>query len=331
MLNIVSKKGKFINKRFLFILIISSGIVPFMLVNLCASNTNNSVPVQKQQEVNATQPKEPPIIIWFHNGVTDTTEALNTALSSGMISHVIVKYMHRADADWRKKKSVIEAIEIVKKSPAKLIWSRNLWPYRNQKDIQIEDFFDPNYYIREIQSIRSEAREMGADSIALDIEAYADSIMKQYLTGMYKINAVQRDELRGVVKEVVQAVGQVEFLYPGGHLRSAQGFNILARLGKNRIAEATFYSDEERLKRVKFEYEIFGAYLNVVRENKRHSHLPYHLVPEIFEKSERWSGKKGLFLYPKEHKALEIAKELLAYSKSLPLKKNDPNDINLNK
>jgi len=27
-------------------------------------------------------------------------------------------------------------------------------------------------------------------------------------------------------------------------------------------------------------------------------------------------------LYPREHKALEVAKELLAYSKSLPVKKN---------
>lgn len=319
---------KFINRRFLFTFIITSGVVLFMLTNFCASNTTSKESVQKNNETNSPQPKEKPIIIWFHNGVTDKTEALSTALSSGMITHVIIKYWHRAEVDWRKKKSVVKAIEIVKKSPAKLIWSRNLWPYWNQKDIRLEDFFNSNYYIREIRSIRSEAKQMGADFIALDVEAYGDSIMKRYLVGRNRLTAAQRDELRDVVEEVVQAVGQVEFLYPGEHVRSKQPWNILCHLGKNRIAESTFYSDEERLKKVKSEYEIFGAYLNVVREHKKRPDLHYYLVPEIFEKSHRWSDKKGLFLYPKEKSALIVAKELLSYSESLPNMRSDKKQIN---
>ncbi len=310
--------SKVINRRLLFIFIMASGILLLILIYSCSSSTDDQVPISEIHDTNTPQPKEAPIIIWFHNGATDTPEAVKVALSSGLITHVIIKYYHRADFDWQKKPSVLEAIEIVKKSPAKLIWSRNLWPNWNQKDIRIEDFFEPNYYIREIQSVRSEAKQMGADFIALDIEAYADSIMKRYLRGRNKLTATQRDELRSVIEEVVQAVGQVEFLYPGEHIRAKQPWNILSRLGKNRIAESTYYSNEDRLKKVKSEYEIFGAYLNIVREHKKYSHLNYYLVPEIFEKSHRWSDKKGLFLYPKERLALIVAKELLAYSKTLP-------------
>ncbi len=319
MLNIVNEMvSKINNRRVLSVSIAITGIFLLILTNFCGSNTEDKVTVSNIHDTNAPQPKDKPIIIWFHNGVTDPIEALNTALSSGMITHVMIKYMHRADADWKKKESVVQAIEIVKKSPAKLIWSRNLWPYRNQKDIQLKDFFDPNYYIREIQSVRSEAKQMGADFIALDLEAYADSIMKHYLIGRNRLSSKQRDELRIVVEKVVQTVGQVDFVYPGGFVRSKHPWNILGRLGENRIAESTYYSDEERLKNVKFEYEIFGAYLNIVHENKKHPNLPFHLVPEIFEKSYRWSDKKGLFLYPKEGSALIVAKELLAYAKSLP-------------
>lgn len=310
--------NKVINRRLLFIFIMASGILLLILIHSCSSSTDDQVPISEIHDTNTPQPKEAPIIIWFHNGLTDTTEALSTALSSGLVNYVMIYCRHRVEVDWQEEPSVLEAIEIVKKSPAKLIWSRALWPYWDQTDIRLEDFFDPNYYIREIQSVRSEAKQMGADFIALDVEAYADSIMKRYLRGRNRLTATQRDELRSMTEEVVQTVGQVEFLYPGEHIRAKQPWNILSRLGKNRIAESTYYSNEDRLKKVKSEYEIFGAYLNIVRTNKRRPHLYFYLVPEIFEKSHRWSDKKGLFLYPKEGSALIVAKELLAYSKTLP-------------
>lgn len=309
--------NKLASRKVLLTAVATIGIVLLILTSFCSNNMDVQGSAEKTNDANEPQSKDKPIIIWFHNGATDPPEALSTALSSGLITHVMIKYLHRTEADWKKNKSVIQAIEIAKKSPAKLIWSRNLWPYRKQENIQIESFFDPNYYLQEIQSVRSEAKQIGADFIALDVEAYAYSIMKRYLQGRNKLTFLQRDQLRDTIEKVVQKAGQVDFVYPGGFVRSAHPYNILCRLGKNRISEDTYYADETRLRKVVYQYEIFGAYLNTVRENKVNPHLPYYLVPEIFEKSYLWSDKKGLFLYPKERSAFVVAKELLAYSENL--------------
>ena len=70
---------------------------------------------------------------------------------------------------------------------------------------------------------------------------------------------------------------------------------------------------------MKFPYEIFGVYLNTIRKNEKNLKKPFYLVPAVFEKSHRWSSKKGVFLYPREKKALAVAKALKAYSDSLPV------------
>lgn len=277
---------------------------------------------QGDDSVKEPKKKDPPVIIWFHNGVCDSPEALKVALSSGLVTHVMIKYMHRADANWKTNPKVRQAIDIVKNSNAELIWSRNLWPYYNNKGVTENVIFDPDYYIHEIQQLRSEAEIMGAKYVALDIEAYGRSPLKKYLKGEDITTAKQKDKLKALIEQVITTTSKVDFVYPAGSNRKGHPLNAIAGVAENRICEHTYYDNEKRLRGVKYPYEIFGAYINTTKKNKTHPHNPYYLAAEIFEQSDRWFDRKGLFLYPREKKALEVAKELLAYSKSLPLKKD---------
>ena len=258
--------------------------------------------------------KKTPIIIWFHNAGADSIEALKAALASEIPNHVMIYARHRECFDWEAMPNVLEAIQIVKDSPAKLIWSRCLWPYWDQSNIKPEDFFNPGYYVREIDLLQLEAEQIGADHFAFDTEPYGDSIMKRYLQGT-DLTADEWDRLQDTMAIVTRIMGQVDYVYPCGHLRPMQGWNVLAALGEKGISENTYYDNEDILNRIWYEYDIFGAYLNLVKERPGYPTKPYYLVPTLFQMSHRWVDKKGLFLYPRERSALEVAKELLAYSK----------------
>lgn len=230
------------------------------------------------------------------------------------------KYIHPADADWQRKKAVIEAIKIVKKSKAKLIWCQNLWPYYNVQNARPKDLFDPYYYIREIKNLRRGVNKIGADFCALDTEPYAYAPVKRYFKGINRIKLTKQqwNRVRLCVEKTIQAVGKVDFVMPAAYWKKDRPYNILAELGNMRIAEDTFWSNEEMLRRITYPYEIFGAYVNTVRLDENHPKLWHYLVPEIFEKPQRWSDKRGLFLYPKGKNSLAAARELVAYAESLP-------------
>ena len=171
----ITKKSEI---HILLAVIITSVLVTAAIVSNCQGDDSAEEPNQPPKK-HASKDREPPVIIWFHNGVYDSTEALKTTLSSGLVTHVMIKYMHRADASWRKKIAVRQAIEITKKSNAELIWCRNLWPYYNNKGVTEDTIFDPNYYINEIQQLRSEAKTMGAQYTAFDMEAYGYSPLQK--------------------------------------------------------------------------------------------------------------------------------------------------------
>jgi len=301
------------------------GIFLLVVCTICFANSDGQTQRVDNNETPPYEKRQQPIIIWFYTAAADKPEVLKIVLSSGLVNHVMVKYMHPADADWRKKKEVVEAIEMVKESEAKLIWCRNAWPYYNVQDAQLSDFFDPNYYIRQITNLQREAVQIGADYVALDTESYAYAPVGRYLKGRDRIllNKHQWKELEEAISTAVEKAGKVDFILPAGSVNKTKPDGVLARLGKMRIAEDTYWSNEERQKRITYPYEIFGAYLNTVREDENRPGYWHFLVPEIFEKSELWSKKQGLFLYPKERRAMEVARELLAYSRTLPVA--DPN------
>jgi len=264
--------------------------------------------------------RDKPIIIWFHGVNYNSFESLKYVLSSGMVTHVMVLYMHRADANWKTSDETLQAIKMVKDSKAKLIWCRDLWPYYKNEGIKLSDFFDPNYYVREITYLRAEGKQIGADFVAIDTEPYGYSPMKRYLKSDTLPNTQQRELLRQVIAGVVKRVGKVDFVLPAGTRDLNHPYNILSAVGENRICEGTYYFNYHRLRTINYPYEIFGAYVNTVRENAEHRELPFFLVSDVFEHSELWAGKKGLFLYSDRQGSLKAAMALWYYSKTSPFK-----------
>jgi len=309
---------KFIRVLALLMVMLAGGIVSFVLISACSGDDDTRSPAKTGQEKVAGGPKEEPIIIWHWGSYYDDLEPLKLALSTGLVNHVTIGTIHRKDKDFRKDLKVLKAIKIVKDSGVKLIWLRWLWPAYDVKESRAEDLFDPNFYIKEIRYLRAEANEIGADFVALDTEAYAYSPIQAYDKGEIILKAEDLRRLKAIIKKVIDAAGKVDFIFPAGTTGNIMPYGILSELGTNRVSEDTYYSNYEAIKKIKTPYEIFGAYLNTTRENKKHPHLPYFLVPEIFDNSYLWSDRKGLYLYPREGNAKAVAEELVKYARNLP-------------
>jgi len=266
------------------------------------------------------EPNARPMIIWHYHSIRDKPETLELALSSGLITHVMLGgTLHRKDRDFRRQTNALAALKVAKAFGVKIIWARPLWPLYAIQDSSAEDIFDRDYYVREIRMVRAEARQVGADYTALDSEAYGYSPTKKYLRGRNKLTAGQLARLKQVIAEVVQAVGKVDFALPAGVVqRPRQPSRYIAQIGRYRVSETTYYDNEKLMAKIDYPYEIFGAYLDIQKKNEKFPTLPFYLVPEIFEKSERWSRCKGLFLYSREHHAHAVAQQLVAYARTLP-------------
>ena len=311
---------KCIRIRILFGLIVAGSVVLVALKTFSADEDGTGETNRSAETVDAAEPNKAPMIIWYHHVYKDRPIALRTALSSGLITHAMVKDMHRKDIHHKKEADVLEAVKITKSFGVKLIWSRPLWPLHGVEDSSAEDLFDPDYYIREIDVLRAEGQALGADFVALDAESYAHAPVNKYLRGRNKLSTKQREQLEAAIDKTISAVGKVDFVYPGGAIYSRHPANILGKLGRFRTSNLNYYKNEKRRRQMTYCYQIAGFHVNIIRENKRHPKLPYYFVSELFENSHLWSNKKGLFIYPHDHKSLAIAKELVAYSRKLPFK-----------
>jgi hypothetical protein len=263
-----------------------------------------------------TQKPEPPIVIWHFNPGKDTLNSLRYALSSGIPTHVTLAVGSRASDNFGKPVTR-EAVELAKAMKCKVVLIRYLWPSIEYEGRDSSVLFDSKYYITEIRRLRTEAKKLGVDLVGLDTEPYYKAVVKPYFKGGRKLTNRQIQNLEDVVKTVISSEGQLDFIYPAGSVRRGHPYNILAKLGRNRISEHTYYDSKVNLKGINYPYEIFGVYINTSKQNKVHKHLPLYLVNEVFDKSHRWSGKRGLFLYSKEGNAEAVAKELLEYSRNL--------------
>ena len=295
-------------------------ILPLMQMSFCSGAENISAMGEtlriRMKEDPGEGRRKNPILIWYHNVHRDSPSALKTALSSGLISDVMIKCLNRKDFNFERARCVIEAVEIAREFGVGIIWSRAFWPTYKLAESRLEDLFDSKYYVNEIRIIREEKEAVGANAVALDVEAHGHSPIKRYMKGKERFGFREAIRLKNVIDRVIKIVGKVDFLMPAGSNRISHPYNCISGLANSRISEHTYYANEKILKSIKYPYEIFGVYLNTVKENQMSPKLPYYLVPEIFAKSYLWSNKKGLFLYPKEGNALAVAKELVKYSKN---------------
>lgn len=261
------------------------------------------------------------VMIWFFHLEIDPLESLITALSSGIPTHVAIFTSNRWTSTLLEQQRYVvklnQAVSLIKEHQAKSILIRDIWPTRQVPHLNESILFDSSYYRREIELVRLEGQTYQTDFVGFDLEAYGrieDSPVRKYLEwdANYIPSSTQLLNLRHIVSMVVSQAGKVDYIYPGGSLRDYHYYNILSSMGRIRIAESTYY-DTDVYQQVRYPYEIFGAYLNTV-VNEAGFDYPFYLVPAIFDKEYRWSSKQGLFLYPREGKALEVAERLLAHS-----------------
>jgi hypothetical protein len=265
-----------------------------------------------------------PLVIWYHNIHRDSPFALRTALSSGVITSVMVKAVHRNDfarsTFAAQKYRIAEAVTIARVYQVGVIWSRPLWPLYEMDGFSLDRIYDPNYYVSEIGSLRAEGRALGAIAVGLDTEPYANSPVNNVWRGNKTLTAEEEGRLVRIVEEVLRRTGPVDIVYPAGAIRQRGKHmaTVLARLGRLRISGDTYYDVPDRIASINYPYEIFGAYINTTRINIERPHLPRFRPQDIFDKQDWWLSRRGVFLYPMEHQAAAVAAELVRFAASHP-------------
>jgi len=269
------------------------------------------------REQQAPAPSGPPAIIWFHAVKTNSLESLRLALDSRLPNHVMVSYMHRRDAVWEESDEALKAIEMVRRSGARLIWCRDLWPYYKNQGIGLQSLRDPNYYVQEVRALRAEAQAMKADGVALDVEPYGHSPIKPWFKSGGGLSQRELTAMRAAIQAALEEVGQVEFVLPAGSLRKDHPYNLLSSLGERRISESTYYQEAGAVRPVPYPYEIFGAHVSSRKWSFAPAGRACFLIQELLDRSQVWSDKQGLFLYASGPDCLKVAKDLRDYAKAL--------------
>lgn len=259
---------------------------------------------------------EPMQIIWFHSAAGWSDESLRLALASGRVTHVVVKGMHRADMSVNDP-HVVSAIEIVRQSDAQLIWCRNLWPYENQTDVQQSDFFTAEYYERELEQLGIEADLIGVDLTAFDPEPYGSSVMKPLIKGgggLVPLSEIQKQQLIEAVAGALDVYPPADYTLVAGTNLADNAYNFLNKLGQIKISQSTYYLNEWRIAHLTYHYDIFGAHLRTDPYRAGHPESPYFTIETLFERSDLYAEKDGLFLFASRLDALSVAQDLFDYS-----------------
>jgi hypothetical protein len=269
-----------------------------------------------------------PFIIWYHT-IETGPEILRLAISSGIFSHVMLRGLHEFDRPIEvilNNPNFTKCLKYCRERNVEVIWARWLYPGYKFKGFSFKDAFDSQYYIRRIQQIRKEARLMGIDLVAFDAEPYGHSQLNRLKPDkQINLSEAEFEALNDAVKTATNVAGQVDFVLPSGAMTHRHLYNATHHIGKFAISEYTYYDNPWRLK-VKVPYDVFGAYVSVKKENKKHPDLPYFTPREILEKQKLWSHKKGLFIYPGMPK--ESGAVALEFSKIKTVKPvQDSNDV----
>ena len=158
--------------------------------------------------------------------------------------------------------------------------------------------FSPAYYIEEIESLRREAEQVGAEATAFDAEAYAESPYREFTRLTTDLPCPDYRRITETIDQVKRTSGTIDYIFPAGSNLVEHVYNVIAELAENRVSEHTYYDNEDCRTFIHYPYEFFGAYVNDVKECVERPDLHYYLPTEIIG-SDYWTAKKGLFLYPK--------------------------------
>jgi hypothetical protein len=293
----------FVKLHIIFSLIVV--VIVFIVSEQLCADVNNKDP----NDFNPAQTKNKPMIIWFHNAPVHKPATLEKALSSGIITHVWILFLNPQDAPLPKLNKARQAIKVCKKHNVEVIWARTLWPSYEVKNFRRHDMSDPNYYKSFIDTIRAEARILGADYTAVDTEPYALFPFKEIK--MYPLRQEEFDVIKVAVDEAVAEKGQLDFVAPAGGALANHIYNPLSLLGRLRVAEHTYFDIPRKIKDKKRPYDVFGAYINVTKQNPQYPKAPFFTPEEILERQDLWGHKKGLYISA-NHKDMEKVAEMLS-------------------
>jgi hypothetical protein len=274
-------------------------------------------PGVEEREHFKTPPAGAAPAIWSFSGWRDEAESVETALASGLITHVAVLVGSRETSDTLRKPQTQAAIAVAKAAGVKLILVRFLWRTQPKDGFGVQTLTDPAHYVREINLLRDEAAEIGASLVGFDTEAYGPTAITEHMRKR-TFTKEHYDGIAATIAAVVEQVGQVDFILPAGSSKANHPYMAIARFGKQRISEGTYYdrTDYPDWSWIKYPYEIPGLYVNVEKENATNPHLRYYLPSEVFgSKAHIWQSKQGLFIWPREGRASEVAGLLLDFSK----------------
>jgi hypothetical protein len=260
-----------------------------------------------------------PTIIWMHNCPVHDSNTLDLAISSGVITHVWMLYLHPADAPLAKLDKARRDIAICRKRGVKVIWARTLWPNYEVKYFEKRFMSDPNYYRKFIDTMRTEASILGADFTAVDTEPYASFPFLEV-----RGKPLSKEEFAAIKNAVEQAIkekGQLDFLAPSCGYFPFHIYDAVKELGKLKVAEHTYYNIPNKINNPNFPYDIFGAYVNVTAYNKDHPSAPFFTAQEILSRQDLWATKKGLFISANHNNIKKVA-EILSEIKQVTPESN---------
>jgi hypothetical protein len=277
----------------------------------------------------SSQKPSGPMIIWWASLYHDP-EILRLALSSGVFSHAVLA--ERSDfqrPDYLSQPNFRKALSACRENNVKVIWTRWLYPSQPVRGLEPEDIFTASYYVERILKIKQEAKEIGADLVCFDAEPYSDSPAMPFRSR--NLTEAEFKKLSSAIETAVKIAGQVDLIVPEGaphydcHLYDATRF-----LGKLVMGTQTYYDippDHPKKAGRTRPYDVFGAWVNVTKQDKSSSRYPLFTPREILERQDLWAHKKGLFIYPggNDESITAVAREFSKIKTIHPVQ--DSNDV----
>ncbi|MHC4122471.1 MAG: hypothetical protein ACYSSI_02770, partial [Planctomycetota bacterium] len=266
-------------------------------------NIDSNLP-EKANEANVSRP----VVIWFHNVPTFSLASLDTATKSGVVDYVLLLHLHPLDAPLPDEKAD-RAIEICRKNNVPFIWCRTLWPtYKNADLLQEKDLYQPENYINILNRIKFEASVLGTAYSAVDTEVYGNNPLRRYYK--QKLPGELYEKISAAIQKTMEQTAPVDYVLPSMGYYEMHIYDILANLGRLKIAEHTYYDIPSKLADNRLPHDVFGAFLSITKKNKKHPKAQFFTVEEVFERSSLWKDKHGIMLFTSPKLALDISKEI---------------------
>jgi hypothetical protein len=288
----------------------------FMLLGFIFAEGNSSETQACSLRGQSGNPCAGKSIIWYHNIHYSSVDSLRTILQAGFVTHVMLALTHRNDLNHENVIELGSAISEINKHAVQIIWTRPLWPVDKLNGFKEASLHQAEYYVQEIQMLRQEAKEVGADLTGLDVEPYGNVPVKRTLKSY-----ISKNDLESLKKAVERASEKytVDYILPAGSINPGSAYNQLAKLGVYRISEDTYYFyKEEKWRKINYQYDIAGIYLE---KSNGCNTMGEKDIRDIISDGLNMNGIAGIFIYPKENNAEEVSSALSRIFKNAVLSK----------